>query len=114
VGADGDRGLHANAPDRLVWGSVRPGIFGMLITAALFGGAAVRDVRAGMDALLFTAPISKAELLGGRFIGALAVNALILLVVPLGLLGMTGLLVLIGPEVVGPLRAGAYVQPYFV
>src|SRR5690606_21665376 len=64
--------------------------------------------------LLFTTPISKAELLGGRILGAFTVNALVLLVIPLGLVGMTGLLTFIGSEVVGPLRVGAYVQPYFL
>jgi ABC-2 type transport system permease protein len=111
TGADGDGGFHANAPELLAWGAVRGGMFGMLITAALFGDAAIRDVAVEMDPLLFTSPLKKAEYLGGRFLGALAVNAVVLMAIPLGLLAMTGLLAYFGPEVIGPFRVFAYVEP---
>ena len=71
-------------------GSVFVGIFGMLVTAAIFGEAAVRDVQAGMDPLLFTSPLRKAEYLGGRFLGSLAVNAVVVLAIPLGSLPPRG------------------------
>ena len=114
MGADGDGGVHANAPERLAEVSSLLGMLGILVTAALFGDAAVRDIEVEMDPLLFTSPISKAEYLGGRFLGALAVNAIVVVAIPLGFLAMTGLLAYIGPEVVGPFRVGAYVQPFFV
>ncbi len=111
TGADGDGGVHANAPELLASGFVRAGLFGMLITAALFGDAATRDVAVEMDPLLFTSPIGKAEYLGGRFLGALAVNSLVLMTIPSGLLTMTALLSYFAPEVLGPSRAAAYLQP---
>ncbi len=111
TGADGDGGVHANAPAQLARVSILVGMFGMLVSAALFGDAAIRDVEVGMDPLLYTSPLRKAELLGGRFLGALAVNGLVVLAIPLGLLAMTGLLAFLGSEVLGPLRIGAYVQP---
>ncbi len=110
--ADGD-GL-ANAPERLAGISVGPGLFGMLVTAALFGGAAVRDLRAEMDALVYTTPVRKAEYLGGRFLGALAINAILLVAIPLGLMAATGLLARFDPEPLAPFRLLAYAQPYFL
>jgi ABC-2 type transport system permease protein len=50
------------------------------------GEAAARDVETGMHPLTYTAPVSKAEYLGGRFLAAFALNALILLAVPAGML----------------------------
>lgn len=114
MGADGDGGVHANAPERLAEVSALVGMLGFLVTAALFGDAAVRDIEVEMDPLLFTSPISKAEYLGGRFLGALAVNALVVVAIPLGLLTMTGLLAYSESEVIGPFRVSAYVQPFLV
>lgn len=112
--ATADEGGFNNAPERLAGGSVLPGMFGMLVTAALFGGAAVRDVQVGMDPLLFTSPLRKTEYLGGRFLGALAVNAVVLVAIPLGLLAATGLLAQFDSDPLGPFRIGAYLQPYFL
>ena len=60
------------------------GLFGMLVSAALFGDAAIRDAAAGMDPLLYTTRLRKAEYLGGRFLAALAINAILVLAIPLG------------------------------
>ncbi|MET0396982.1 MAG: hypothetical protein ABW277_09190 [Longimicrobiaceae bacterium] len=73
------------------------GPFGLLVTAAVFGDAGVRDVEMGMDQLLFTSLLGKAEYLGGRFLAALAVDAVVLLAVPLGLVAVEG----VGTAVVG-------------
>ncbi len=102
----------ANGPEALAWGYVRPSLFGILITAALFGGAAVRDVEVGMDPLLFTSPIGKAEYLGGRFLGALAVNVLVLVAIPLGVLVAT--LVSLSDVMYGPFYVGAHIQAYLL
>ncbi|MBA3585724.1 MAG: hypothetical protein H0W36_14615, partial [Gemmatimonadetes bacterium] len=110
--ADEGASALANAPERLAGGSVLPGMFGMLVTAALFGDAAVRDIRFGMDPLVYTVPLGKAEHLGGRFLGALAVNAIVLLAIPLGVFVATWF----GRsfEAMGPFRLAAHVQPFFV
>ena len=50
---------HVNAPERIAGLTVIIGMFGMLVTAALFGDAAVRDVEVEMDGLLFTSPIGR-------------------------------------------------------
>ena len=53
---------------------------------AVAGSAAARDVQTRMHPLVYTTPISKADYLGGRFLAAFVLNALILLAVPLGIL----------------------------
>ena len=103
---------HVNAPERIAGLTVIIGMFGMLVTAALFGEAAVRDVEVEMDALLFTSPIGRAEFLGGRFLGSLVVNALVMVAIPLGILVATWI-ASTGAESIGPFRLAAHVEPYF-
>ncbi|WP_018478889.1 ABC transporter permease/M1 family aminopeptidase [Pontibacter roseus] len=84
----------------------------LLIGASVAGDAAARDVETRMYSLTYTAPASKAEYLGGRFLGALGLNFIILLGIPLGLLislYFTG----IEPEIMGPFRLGAYSTTFF-
>jgi ABC-type transport system involved in multi-copper enzyme maturation permease subunit len=87
-------------------------MFGMLVTAAFFGEAAVRDVEVEMDGLLFTAPVGRSEFLGGRFLGSLVVNALVIVAIPLGILVATWI-ASTGAEEVGPIRLAAHIEPYF-
>lgn len=112
--ATADGAGFANAPEGLVWGYVRPSIFGILVTAALFGGAAVRDVEVEMDPLLFTSPVTKTEYLGGRFLGALAINVVVLVAIPLGVLAATGLVTQFDSNPLGPLRVGGHLQAYLL
>jgi ABC-2 type transport system permease protein len=66
-----------------------------------------------MHPFIYTAPISKAEYLGGRFLAAFAINALILLVVQLGILAalfVPG----VDPGIVGPFRLSVYLSSYGV
>ncbi|HEX6862602.1 MAG TPA: hypothetical protein VF414_07300, partial [Thermoanaerobaculia bacterium] len=90
-------------------------VFGSLIwllgAAAVAGEAAARDVATGMHPLTYTAPVSKAEYLGGRFLAALVLNALLLLAVPAGiLLGIY--LPGVDAELIGPFRPAAYLTAY--
>ncbi|MES2521783.1 MAG: M1 family aminopeptidase [Gemmatimonadota bacterium] len=109
---DGGGAVHVNAPEELAWVSVMLGMFGLLITAALFADAALRDVDAGMDPLLFTSPLAKAEYLGGRFLAALTVNAAVLAMIPLALVVST--LVNRDAEHYGPFKLAAYSGPFLL
>jgi ABC-type transport system involved in multi-copper enzyme maturation permease subunit len=111
--ATADGAAHANAPERIAGATVLIGLFGLLVTAAIFGDAAVRDVEAGMDPLLYSAPVTKATLLGGRFLGAFAVNAVVMLMIPIGILVATWI-ASTGAETVGRFHLAAHVQPYFL
>ncbi|HEX6037640.1 M1 family aminopeptidase [Longimicrobium sp.] len=104
---------HVNGPQKVAVGCTVAGMLGMLVTAALFADAATRDVQARMHPLVYTAPVRPGEYLGGRFLGALAVNAVLLLGVPLGLLAGSRMPYL-DPRMFGPVLPAAYVQPYLL
>jgi ABC-type transport system involved in multi-copper enzyme maturation permease subunit len=85
----------------------------MLIATAVAGSAAARDVQTRMHPLAYTTPVSKADYLGGRFLAALVLNALILLMVPAGIL-LALLVPGAAPEILGPFRSAAYLSAYVV
>lgn len=59
-------------------------VVGQVIVTALVGTAVLRDYQVGAHELLFTTPISRAAYLGGRFLGALTVMALVFAAIPIG------------------------------
>jgi hypothetical protein len=83
----------------------------LLIAPAVAGEAAARDVHSGMHPLVYASPISKTEYLGGRFLAAFVLHALILLGVQVG-----SLLAAYAPganlDIVGPFRPAAYLSAY--
>jgi ABC-2 type transport system permease protein len=108
---DSSAAVILNAPQQVAHGTVLfGGLFGLLVSAALFGEAAIRDIAAGMDPLLYTTRLRKAEYLGGRFLAALAVNAIVVLAIPLGFWVAT-VTPLVEAEALGPNRLAAYLQP---
>ena len=111
VAATGTNPIHLNAPQPLAeTTALFCGLFGMLVTAGLFSDAAIRDRTDRMDALLFTTPLRPGEYLGGRFLAALAINAILLFVIPAGLALATRMPYL-PREAFGPTRLAAYLQP---
>ena len=111
--ADGNSATHVNAPARLALLAIIDGMVGLLVSAALFGDAAIRDYEARMDPLLFTAPIREIDYLGGRFLAALTINAIILLGIPLGQAIATSMPYL-PPQAFGPFAISAFVQTYLL
>lgn len=107
---DHDPRSDFNAPVNVAGSTVLVGLLGMLVTAGLFVEVGHRDLRRRMDPLFYTLPLRRGEYLGGRFLGALLVNALLLLSVPAGLLIGTRM----QPELLGPFRAEAYLLPYLL
>ncbi|MCC3153587.1 M1 family aminopeptidase [Hymenobacter sp. BT770] len=101
-------GFYFNAPIVIAAVTAISSLFGLLVTAAVAGDAATRDLHTRMAPLHYTAPIGKAAYLGGRFLGACAVNGLLLLAsVPLGL-AMAMYLPGMDAQLVGPFRPAAY------
>lgn len=102
-----------NSPYAIAQQTVLACVLWILMAPAVAGSAAARDAQTRMHPLIYTAPISKADYLGGRFLAALVLNALILLAVPLGILAA---LYLPGrePDMVGPLRPAVYLSSYGV
>jgi ABC-2 type transport system permease protein len=102
-----------NSPYAIAQETVLTGLLWVLMAPAVAGSAAARDAHTRMHPLIYTAPISKGDYLGGRFLAAFVLNALILLAVPLGILAAL-FLPGVEPEIVGPLRPAVYLSSYGV
>jgi len=105
--------LHANAPSLVGMATVLVSMLGLVISAALFSEAALRDHETRMFPLFATSPLTKTQYLAGRFAGTLLVNVLFVSIVPIMLM------LLMRPpfvkaELLGPFRAAAYLQPAIV
>ncbi|HEX2222687.1 MAG TPA: hypothetical protein VHN15_00625 [Thermoanaerobaculia bacterium] len=103
--------FFVNSPFAVAKTTVFGSLIWLLVAAAVAGEAAARDVATGLHPLAFTVPVTKAEYLGGRFLAALVLNALILLAIPAGIL-----LAVYSPGIdaalIGPFRPAAYLTAY--
>ncbi|MEA2462685.1 MAG: type transport system permease protein, partial [Acidobacteriota bacterium] len=79
-------GYYFNAPIVTSLVTIVASMLALLVTCGVAGDAATRDVQVRLDPLVYTTPLRKAAYLGGRFLGAFAVTALLLLAIPFGLL----------------------------
>ncbi|HYK04768.1 MAG TPA: ABC transporter permease [Thermoanaerobaculia bacterium] len=104
-------GYYFNAPIVTSLLVIVASMLSLLVTCGVAGDAATRDVQVRLDPLVYTTPLRKAAYLGGRFLGAFAVTALLLLAVPVGLLLATRIPGF-DPELIGPFRPVAYVTSY--
>src|SRR6185436_3775249 len=77
--------LLVNSPFLIASATVISNQLWLLLATAVAGTAAARDVQTRMHPLVYTTPITKVDYLGGRFLAALVLNALILLMVPAGI-----------------------------
>lgn len=67
-----------NSPVTIAFLTAVSSMFCLLLTAAVSGNAAVRDVQTRMDPLLYSTSLGKLNYLGGRFMAAFFVNMLVL------------------------------------
>jgi len=104
---------YLNAPLMVANASAILGSIGMLVTAGIFGDAAARDLHWRMHSLFYTSPLRESHYLAGRFLGGLAVNAVLLLGVPLGLL-VASVMPYMEAGKFGPVQPLAYVQTYLL
>jgi ABC-type transport system involved in multi-copper enzyme maturation permease subunit len=88
------------------------GMFGLTVIAALAGRAVQQDFEYRAETFFFTAPITRWQYLGGRYLGALAVLLLVFASIALGVF-CGSLLPNLDPDRLGPHRLAAYVLPYF-
>ena len=103
--------VNANAPLTLAQLLPLMGLLGVSITAALAGNALYRDYDVGIEPLIYTSPLSRPAFLGGRFVGSVIVNALILTGVAVGAL-LASLSPWAHKELLGPVRLSAFLWPY--
>ncbi|RYZ34525.1 MAG: hypothetical protein EOP49_34420, partial [Sphingobacteriales bacterium] len=106
-------GVYANNTFHITATVVIGALLWLVMGATIAGEAAARDVQVRMHHLTYTTPVTKLHYLAGRFLAAFAVNALLVLSLPVGvflsfhLFGMDegGLL---------PFRPSAYFNVYFL
>ncbi|WP_439882783.1 ABC transporter permease/M1 family aminopeptidase [Pontibacter sp. MBLB2868] len=101
-----------NAPSVIATVTVLSNLFWLLFGASVAGDAAARDVHTRMFALTYTAPASKLEYLGGRFLAAFSINMMLMLAIPLGTfisLNFSG----VEAEILGPARVASYLTSIF-
>jgi len=110
----GGGAVLVNSPYAIAQQTVLTSLLWVLMAPAVAGSAAARDAQTRMDPLMYTTPISKADYLGGRFLAAFVLNALILLAVPLAILAARFVPGGVGPEFLAPLRPTVYLSSYGV
>ncbi|MHA4844148.1 ABC transporter permease/M1 family aminopeptidase [Flavitalea antarctica] len=106
-------GVYVNNTFHITAMTVIGGFIWLMMGAAIAGDAAARDIRTRMHPLTYTMPVSKVEYLGGRFLAAIAINALLVLSLPLGIL-LSFYLPGMNEDEFGPFRPSAYLNVYFL
>ncbi len=87
--------------------------FGLVITAAIAGQATYQDIDSNCADFFYTAPITKLDYLGGRFLAAFVLQVLIFSSVGLGA-WLGTVMPWLDKTRLGPQMVGAYFQPYFI
>ena len=100
-----------NSPFLIASATVFGGLLWLLASGLVAGDAGARDVSTGMSPLMYTMPVSKAAYLGGRFLAALTLNALLLAAVQVGII-VAVYLPGVSPVQRAPFRFAAYLTPY--
>ncbi|HEY2744391.1 MAG TPA: hypothetical protein VGL86_07205, partial [Polyangia bacterium] len=85
--------------------------FGIIVTGAVLGRAVYQDFENGAYPLFFTKPITKAQYLGGRFLGAFAIMLAIFAGLGLGC-WLGALMPWLDQSRIGHNHAAAYLLPY--
>jgi ABC-type transport system involved in multi-copper enzyme maturation permease subunit len=102
-----------NAPFTLLAVAVFGSMVALVMMAAFAGDAASRDVDSRADSLFYTSAVGKRAYVFGRFLGAFATSALLLLAFPAGCLIAT-LMPWVDPAKLLPFRLSAYLAPYLL
>ncbi len=77
--------IRVNSPFSIAVTTVFGGLLWLVVAPVVAGEAAARDVATRMYPLTYTAPLRKAEYLGGRLLAAFVLNAAMLLAVQAGI-----------------------------
>ncbi len=107
-----NREVLFNAPLSIAASSVIMSMVALLVLAAVTGDAATRDVQTRMEPLIHAAPVGRTAYVGGRFIAAFTVAALLLLVVPLAHILVPLFHRDVGVTILGAFRPAAHLQSY--
>ncbi|MFY0526246.1 M1 family aminopeptidase [Archangium gephyra] len=113
VGGGAGGKVLANSPYTLVNLLTMLGFSGVIVTGGVMGQAVYQDFAHGTHALFFTAPISRARYLLGRFLGAFLTLVVIFSSIGLGARLGAGMPYL-DQSMLGPTVPGSYLRPYLV
>ena len=105
--------VHRNAPIVLIQFMTVMTILGMFVVTAFVASSAYRDFDHNTHPLFFSKPIKKRDYLLGRFLGSLAVAALVFVGPALGLL-LGSFMPWLEPERLGPTQLAPYVYSFLV
>ncbi|HEX8830896.1 MAG TPA: ABC transporter permease, partial [Longimicrobium sp.] len=111
IGSEG--GLLENAAFATLRNYLMASIFFMFVTTSFVANAVIRDDETGFGPIVRSTRISRFEYLAGRFLGAFAVAALCLLLVPLAI-WVGSLMPWADPATLGPNRLAHHLYGYFL
>jgi hypothetical protein len=103
--------VHVNSPYSIAQETILASLLWVFMAPAVAGSAGARDAQTRMQPLMDAVPIGKADYLGGRFLAAFLINALIVLAVPLAMLAAT-LVPGMDAQRFGPFRPEVYLTSY--
>lgn len=106
-------GAHINANSPYTISSIISSLslFGTIIVSAIVGNPVYRDFEHNTHALFFTKPITKAQYLGGRFLGSAFIALLAMTGIGFGIFAATQT-PWVEAQRMGPFSLMAYIQPY--
>ncbi len=110
LGSEG--GLLANAAYATLRNYLMVSVFFMFVTTSFVANVTLRDDETGYGPIIRSTPITKFEYLMGRFLGAFAVAALCMLLVPLAI--VLGSMMPWAPAQFGPHRLADHLYAYFL
>jgi ABC-2 type transport system permease protein len=108
-----EEGMFLSAPSFVAFFTVMGGVIWQFLGASVAGEAAARDLETRMDPLIYTAPITKMDYLGGRFLAAFTLNTAMLLALHAGIL-LSVLLPRSRPDLIGPWMPAGHLTAFFV
>jgi ABC-2 type transport system permease protein len=100
-----------NSPFAIAKTTVLGTMIWLLLAGSVAGQAAARDVASGMHPLTYTTPIKKLDYLGGRFLAAFAINALLLLTIQVSMI-VAVYLPGVDKELIGPFRFDGHLTAF--
>jgi ABC-2 type transport system permease protein len=111
LGSEG--GLLVNASYATLRNYLMMSLIFMFVTTSFVANAVIRDDETGFGPILRSTPITKLEYIFGRYLGAFATAALLLLFVPLGI-WIGSLMPWANPANLGPNRLADHLYAYFL
>jgi ABC-2 type transport system permease protein len=106
-------GVHENAPSAIAIATAIFSLFYIFVVTAFVANAIVRDDASGFAPIIRATPVTKSQIVLGRFLGGLLIAWLGYLALPLGML-MGSSMPWVDAETVGPQRISFYLWNFVI